>query len=35
MEHWGLGALWLSIGLGVLGLLALAALRPRAASLDR
>ena len=29
MEHWGLGALWLSIGLGMLGLMALVALRPR------
>lgn len=29
MEHWGLGALWLSIGLGMLGLAALMALRRR------
>ncbi len=31
MEHWGIGALWLSIGLGMLGLVALVALRPRGA----
>ncbi len=30
MEHWGIKALWLSIGLGVLGLLALLALHARA-----
>ena len=31
VERWGVGALWLSIALGGLGLAALLALRPRAA----